>query len=451
VSGAWFTKRFRKPPAKLVGRRLLKPVRRLRRQAVRRLAARAFPNERAKAARRLEAAKHETRQARRERNALRKQLDSLPRYEFGSYSPGVESWGQRWQERPGHRVLLYARVDYAGSFFKWSAAINAYTEYAARLIVFARHRYGYPLDLVFLPNADQDESAPDPGLDELIEQADIVHLKDETGFYLESNGLPPDLFSRFGKPMVFTHYGGYARKHMDDPGYRDFVLGFDARVAMTPDLCFEWFDGTYVPHSVDTRQFAYSWRDGPLLGHSPSTRERKGTEDLLAAIDGLDVELELIQGVPHDECLERKALCNLFFDQAGRERPELGTDRPIGWYGNSALESAVHGIPTIAHLSEEAFDGAARGGRDIRGRCPIINTPLGVKGIRSTISEYFELPAGERRELSLRTRQWIEDFHSSQVVAAQLAEIYDLARARVDRNARSEHTPSADPAGLTAG
>jgi hypothetical protein len=366
---------------------------------------------------------------RQERNALRKQFNALPRYEFGSYTSGVESWGQRWRERPGRRVLLYARIDYAGSFFKWSAAINDCTEYAARLIVFGRHLYGYPLDLLFLPNGDRDGSVSDPGLDELIEQADIVHLKDETGFYLGSNGLPPDLFTRFGKPVVFTHYGGYARKHMDDPGYQNFVLGFDARIAMTPDLCFEWFDGSYIPQSIDTRRFAYSWRDGRLLGHSPSTPERKGTENLLAAIDGLDVELELIHGVTHEDCLERKALCNLFFDQAGRESPELlGTDRAIGWYGNSALESAVHGIPTIAHLSEEAFDGAARGGRDIRGRCPIINTPLGVEGIRRTISAYFELPADERRDLSLRTRQWVEDFHGDQVIASQLAEVYELAQ-----------------------
>jgi hypothetical protein len=442
--GVRFKKRFLRRPAKIIRRRLLKPVRRLRRQAVRRLTARAFADERAKAERWLEAAKNEACEAGRERNALRRQLEALPRYEFGSYSSGVQSWGQRWRERPGRRVLLYARVDYAGSFFKWCAAINDFTEYAARLIVFEGHPYGYPVDLVFLPNADGDGSVAGPGLDELIDQAEIVHLKDETGFYLGSNGLPPDLFTRFGKPMVFTHYGGFARKHMDDPGYQDFVLGFDARIAMTPDLCFEWFDGSYIPHSVDTRRFAYSWRDGRLLGHSPSIPERKGTEDLLAAIDPLHVELDLIHGVPHEVCLERKALCNLFFDQAGRESPEhLGTDRAIGWYGNSALESAVHGIPTIAHLSEEAFDGAARGRRDIRGRCPIINTPLGVEGIRRTISEYFDLPLDERRDLSLRTRQWIEDFHSDEVVAARLAEVYDLARRRADRLDEPPHVLSA--------
>jgi hypothetical protein len=438
-------KRLLRRPMKLVRRRLLKPVRRLRRHALRRLAAHAVADEQTRSARRLEAAREEVCQARRERNELRQHLDALPRYEFGSFSPGVESWGERWRERPGRRVLLYATADYAGSFYKWSAAINAYTEYAARLIVFGRHVYGYPLDLVFLPNMKEDGSVPDLGLAELIEQADIVHLKDETGFYLGSNGLAPDLFSGFGKPMVFTHYGGQARKHMHDPGYQDFVLGFDARIAMTPDLCFEWFDGAYIPHSVDTRRFAYSWRDGRLLGHSPSRKERKGTEDLLAAIDDLDVELELIHGVPHEVCLQRKVLCNLFFDQAGRERTELlGTDRAIGWYGNSALESAVHGIPTIAHLSEEAFDGAVRGGRDIPGRCPIINTPLGVEGIRRTISKYFELPIEERRELSLRTRRWIEDFHSDQVVAAQLTELYDVTRARVGRHAhRTYLSPAA--------
>jgi glycosyltransferase involved in cell wall biosynthesis len=182
---------------------------------------------------------------------------------------------------------------------------------------------------------------------------------------------------------------------------------------------------------IDTRRFAYSWTEGRRLAHSPSTHTRKGTATLLAALDGLDIEFDLIQRVSHAECLERKQRCNLFFDQAGREDArQLGVDDVIGWYANAALEAAVHGIPTIAHLSEDAFAGAERGGQSIRERCAIINTPLDEDGIRRTIETFFGLEPDERRALSLRTRRWVEEFHSYEAVGPQLAALYDRVRRR---------------------
>ncbi len=390
---------------------------------------------------RLEDAKVKIRAARREYEALAALLDGIPRFEFGSYTPGVDPWSRRWQERPGHRVLLYAFKDYSGSFFKWAEAINDFTDYAARLVVARPHQYGYPGDLLLSTHSE----AGYAGLYELLEQADVVHVKDEVGFFDGTNDLPGDLLGQLDTPTVFTHYGGYARKYADDPAYAAFVKGFSARIAVTPDLCFEWFDGSYIPQSIDTRRFAYSWQDGRVLGHSPSLQARKGTATLLEAVQGLDLTLDLVEGVPHAECLRRKAAHNLFFDQAGRERVEkLGTDRVIGWYGNSALESAVLGIPTIAHLSEEAFAGAVRAGRDIRERCAILNTPLDVAGMRATIEGYFELSSREKRELSIRTREWIEDFHSHQVVGPQLAAVYDELLPAVRRETDSPAVATRD-------
>jgi hypothetical protein len=363
--------------------------------------------------------------ARKECKSLKRILDRLPRYEFGSYSPGVEEWSRRWQERPDKRVLLYALKDHAGSFFKWAAAINDFTDYAARLVVFQAHPFGYPIDLFFLPHSEEGYT----GLLDLVEQADVVHIKDETGFFLGTNGLPADLFTQFNKPIVFTHYGSQSRKYADDPEYAAYVRRFEGRIAMTPDLCFEWFDGLYIPQGIDIRRFRYSWRDGRVLGHSPSMRARKGTTTLMEAVREFDLRLDLIEGLTHEECLRRKASCSLFFDQAGRQRTkEPGTERVIGWYGNSALESAVLGIPTIAHLSEKAFEGATRAGRDIRERCPIINTPLDVAGMRTTIARYLDLSPRERQELSLRTREWIESFHSYQAVGSDLAAVYDAVQ-----------------------
>ena len=237
--------------------------------------------------------------------------------------------------------------------------------------------------------------------------------------------MPKDVLGKLKKPMVFTAYGGYMRKFASDAQYRDHLATFAARIAMTPDLNYDWFDGHFIPHAIDTEAYLYQWKDGRVLAHSPSTKARKGTEDLLQAVQGLDWEFDLIHGVSHAECMARKQHANLFFDQAGAEiQDKLGISTVIGWYGNSALEAAVFGIPTIAHLSEHAFDGARRAGRDIEQRCGIINTPLGAHGIRETLRRIYDMSNEERQDLSWETRRWIEEFHSYNVCARDLANVY---------------------------
>jgi hypothetical protein len=347
---------------------------------------------------------------------------------YGCIVNGQPDWARRWLERPGQRILLLAPKDYSGSFFKWTESINLCTPYAARMLVFRPHQYKYSLDLLSPAVATGDWS----GVRELIAEADIIHIKDESGFFQKNNNLPPELLNerRNGVPVVYTAYGGFFRVFRDSPEFRDHVLNFDARIAMTPDLITDWFDGHFIPHAIDTDTYRYSWSDGNRITHSPSTAARKGTDDFMAAIDylksePLDIELDLISGVLHKECIARKRHAALFFDQAGRERKSvLGTDAIIGWYGNSALEAATHGIPTIAHLSQASFDGARRAGRDIESSCAIINTPLGKEGIAGVIRNFFKLTPEERREISMQTRAWMEAFHSYRACGEMLAKCY---------------------------
>ena len=246
--------------------------------------------------------------------------------------------------------------------------------------------------------------------------------------------MPPEMLHSFAGPRIFTQYGGYARKHCDDPEYQAFVNTFDLIISMTPDLCFEWLGETptYIPHSIDSVAYPFTWSDRPVIGHSPSTRARKGTEDLLAAVESLqqerEVTLELIEGVTHEEVMTRKRHLGIFFDQAGREQASLGTTVVVGWYGNSAIEAAVYGVPTVAHLSEAALAGAERAGwteiRDI----PIVNTPRGADGIRETLAGILDLRANDRRDLAVRTRKFVESFHDQPVVGQLLAKAYSSLR-----------------------
>lgn len=370
---------------------------------------------------RASADRERVRELRRENKALRRELRRAAAHRYGSFTPGVAEWEDRWDRSPGRRVLCFAPRDFAGSMFRWATAVHRHTPYAVRLACLRRHPFGYELDLVF---GDLDLVRSD--FDRLVDEADVIHVKDEVGLVDRPLSRAAESLLGAGKPIVFTHCGGDARERAPRADYQRAVLGFAARVATTPDLCFPWFEGRYVPLPVDADRFPYSWTDGDLVAHSPSIPERKATADLVAAVRGLDCRLDVIHGVSHAECLARKRRCNLFFDQAGRELPtRFGTDRPIGWYANSALEAGVHGIPAIAHLAEESFAGALRGGQDIAERCAILNTPLGPEGIRETILRHLSLSPAQRQGVSRRTRRWIEEFHSYPAVAGELRTVYD--------------------------
>jgi hypothetical protein len=349
-------------------------------------------------------------------------------HEGRSLTPGVEAWREKWERSRGRRILYFAPEDYAGSFYKWADAVNQHSDYAVRLVSLSRHRYGYPLDILMPYGAALSNLFPDfySYLIDLADSADIIHIKDQTGFIDGRHGLDAELFTQFGKPIIFTHYGGEARYQQYQSWYQDHVRSFSARVAMTPDLCFEWTDWEFIPHSISTDQYPYSWTDSRRIAHSPSTKERKGTETFISTFEStqMDLELEVIHNVSYEEAISRKQKAALFFDQAGREREDLGGVN-IGWYGNSALEAAVAGIPVMAHLSEEAFDRAERSGVRLRDWCPIINVEPTIESMRRAIESFFKMEAEDRSALSKETRQFIEDFHSQQAVARRLGELYD--------------------------
>lgn len=345
---------------------------------------------------------------------------------YGAVRIGRADWQARWDASPGWRVLLYAYRDFAGSFYRWAEAINRHTPFCARLVTFGAHEYGYADDIV-LPRLRAGQRPE--GLMRLIAEADLVHVKDEGGFVLGTNRLPADIFSASGKPRVFTAYGGYMRALSPRQDFRAHVLAHDAFVAMTPDLIYDWTSSPhFIPHAIDSEYFVSEWQDRPIVAHSPSTKARKGTADFVSAMQELatlGLSMDLIHGVDHATCIARKRNAGLFFDQAGRETGSgLGIDTVIGWYGNSALEAAVFGIPTIAHLGDFAFDGAMRAGRPLKDICPILNTARGARGVRDSIAAYFERSSAERAALSMATRSFVEDFHSYAACAAQLHQLY---------------------------
>ena len=103
-----------------------------------------------------------------------------------------------------------------------------------------------------------------------------------------------------------------------------------------------------VPPGVDLREFRAvpaSDRTRPIVVHAPSNRARKGTENVIAACRELDVELEIVEGLHHDEARKRYERADIVVDQLN-----------AGWYGLFAIEAMALGKPVVTALHEDAVE-----------------------------------------------------------------------------------------------
>jgi glycosyltransferase involved in cell wall biosynthesis len=145
----------------------------------------------------------------------------------------------------------------------------------------------------------------------------------------------------------------------------------------------------------------------PVILHAPSSRRRKGTEQVLAACAGLDADLLLVEGLHHDEALERYREADIVVDQLN-----------AGWYGLLAIECMALGKPVVTFLHDEALE---RTERELGTRVPIVNA---TKGSLRARLEPLVASAAERRRIGAESRAFVEQVHDLERVADRLLALY---------------------------
>jgi glycosyltransferase involved in cell wall biosynthesis len=149
----------------------------------------------------------------------------------------------------------------------------------------------------------------------------------------------------------------------------------------------------------------------PVVLHAPSNRAKKGTEHVIAACAMLPVELELVEGVRHDEARERYRRADIVVDQLN-----------AGWYGLFAIEAMALGKPVVSFLHDEA--------RRRTGEAFGLDVPI-VQATRETLADALrplvDTPA-ERRRLGAAGRAYVERVHDADAVADRLLDIYAQLR-----------------------
>lgn len=231
-------------------------------------------------------------------------------------------------------IISIARgQDTAGQGYALKRALGRHhPEVGFRSAISSETYISYPVDILWDGRL--------PVLEKLIAAADVVHLH---------NGVSALRRIDPGRrKAVLTHHHGTAFRRQPAAYLADDRRHRAITAVSTIDLTryhpsIQWF-----PQTVDEpalHELAARYRrhpDGRIrIGHAPTSRPVKSTDRFLAAVQSLQrrypqLELELIERRPHDECLRRKAACDIYYDQV-----ELG-------YGNNAIEAWTMGIPVVA-------------------------------------------------------------------------------------------------------
>jgi glycosyltransferase involved in cell wall biosynthesis len=242
---------------------------------------------------------------------------------------------------------------------------------------------------------------------QLALRTDVFHFY--FGLTLVPKSLQFPLLHALRKKSLFHYLGSDIRGKSPDAlayGRRadaQIVGSFDAQ---------RWVpEAEVIPPGLDLRPFTPvppSDRAKPIVVHAPSNRQKKGTDYVIAACEQLPVELDIVEGVPHDEARERYARADIVVDQLN-----------AGWHGVFALEAMALGKPVLAYLKPDVVE---RAERQFGMRIPIVPTTKEtlVDDLRPLVQE----PA-RRRELGAASREYVERVHDIDAIAGRLIELYE--------------------------
>jgi hypothetical protein len=280
----------------------------------------------------------------------------------------------------------------------------------AQLVVFNR----YPLH----PEADRSLDLPHGGLlrrqprqwsafVRLLREADVFH------FYFGLTIVPKraqfPLLRALRKRSVMHFLGTDIRGKPPD---RLRVAGMaDAAVVGSYDA-LRWVPRAEVlPPGIDVASIEPvppAQRARPVVLHAPSSRRRKGTEHVLAACEGLDLELRVVEGLPHDEAFARYREADLVVDQLNS-----------GWYGLLAIECMALGKPVVGHIRP---DGAARTREALGLDVPIVSAD--AETLRARLEQLVQAGPGEWRRIGAASRAYAEQVHDVERVTDRLLDLY---------------------------
>jgi glycosyltransferase involved in cell wall biosynthesis len=278
----------------------------------------------------------------------------------------------------------------------------------ARLVVFERYRLHPEADwsLDRRGGFARQQLAQWRALARLLPLTDVFHFY--FGLTLVPKSAQFPILRALGKRSVMHFLGSDIRGK--PPAELAWAERAGARIVGSYDA-IRWVpDAHVVPPGIALSDYSPvppTDRARPIVLHAPSSRRRKGTEHVIAACAQMPVELEIVEGLHHDEARQRYEQADIVVDQLN-----------AGWYGLFAIEAMALGKPVVTFLREEAV---ARTEEAFGLRVPIVAADANtlVERLRPLVES-----TAERRRIGIESRAYVERVHDVDKIADRLLEIY---------------------------
>jgi glycosyltransferase involved in cell wall biosynthesis len=243
-------------------------------------------------------------------------------------------------------------------------------------------------------------------LAKLLPSTDVFHFY--FGLTLVPKRFQFPILKAARKKSVFHFVGSDIRgRSPDELAYGRLA---DAQIIGSYDAA-RWIpEAEVVPPGIDLSAIEPVTRraDGPVrVAHAALSRRRKGTELVVAACEELELELDVIENVRHDEVGPRLAQADIVVDQLNS-----------GWYGLFAIEAMAYGKPVVGYIHDEA---ATRTAAAFGVEVPIARTTKETLAADlRTLADSDE----ERRSRGAAGRAYVERVHDADRMADRLIDIY---------------------------
>jgi glycosyltransferase involved in cell wall biosynthesis len=278
----------------------------------------------------------------------------------------------------------------------------------AKLVVFNRAKLH--------PDADVDLQRPAGfargqlvqwrALARLLPHTDVFHFY--FGLTLVPKRLQFPILRALRKKSVFHYLGSDIRGKT--PEQLAYGRRAGAQIVGSYDA-IRWVpEADVIPPGIDLTRYTPvppSERERPIVLHAPSNRGRKGTEHVVAACAGLDVDLQIIEGLPHEEARRRYEAADIVVDQLN-----------AGWYGLFAIEAMALAKPVVTYLHEVAV---RRTEEAFGVRVPLVPT---TKETLADTLRPLVASAADRRRIGAESRAYVEQVHDREMMVDRLLDLY---------------------------
>ena len=240
----------------------------------------------------------------------------------------------------------------------------------------------------------------------LIPRTDVFHFY--FGLTLVPQSLQFPILAVLRKKSVFHYLGSDIRGKT--PAELAYGKKAGAEIVGSYDA-IRWVPEAHViPPGIDLsciEPTPPSDRARPVIVHAPSSRTKKGTEHVIAACESLDADLQIVEGLHHDEAFALYRDADIVVDQLN-----------AGWYGLFAIECLALGKPVVTFLHEEAV---RRTEEAFDTEVPLVSATAETlrERLRPLVAD-----ANERRRIGAASRAYVERVHDVEQIADRLLDVY---------------------------